>query len=449
MEQAKKLPPISEANFPILVIDDSSDILDLARAYFEKTPFPFYALSQPEEAVRIIRAHGIKLVFLDLHMGKTYGMDVLKKIKAEKDCADIPVVMLTGDGKKQQVVSAIQEGCEDYILKPFRENIVQRAYEMIARRYPELIPPPGDNMLRQYRKGEWIMREEDREPVLVQLRSGKVATYRSKNGRDVLTGHLQKGEWSGAFSVMLGFPQSESLLAETDTTVVYLSFPRESGIAALSPAILNESVASLWRRYRLYEDEAVSGLYQAHVRRTMNSDEPHAEARIRELSRFMNIIHLVDKGGAGRATSIAAHLRQLSGVTFLNVDGILRRLTELGYLTITAERMEVSASFEAFRTYLEDCVEKRFFYTASAECFAVFDLLLRLRSLGKDTGQRCIPIALVNPADAPSITRMIQELARFGIISYEGNERKLIHYSTEDVMGFRQYQKALAALMET
>ena len=55
------------------------------------------------------------------------GYQVLKKMKEDDDIKNIPVIMLTAKGQERDVVTGIEMGAEDYIVKPFRPA------ELIAR----------------------------------------------------------------------------------------------------------------------------------------------------------------------------------------------------------------------------------------------------------------------------------------------------------------------------
>lgn len=59
------------------------------------------------------------LVLLDIMLPNESGLDILKKIKADKGTADLPVIMLTAKGNEIDKVFALDTGADDYVTKPF------------------------------------------------------------------------------------------------------------------------------------------------------------------------------------------------------------------------------------------------------------------------------------------------------------------------------------------
>jgi DNA-binding response OmpR family regulator len=66
-----------------------------------------------------IITHKPDVIILDRHLGQLDGTEVLGKIRAYKNSADTPVLMLTGEVRKDEVMKAITLGASDYLAKPF------------------------------------------------------------------------------------------------------------------------------------------------------------------------------------------------------------------------------------------------------------------------------------------------------------------------------------------
>lgn len=74
----------------------------------------------------------IGLIILDWNMPVMDGYEVLTKVKADERYADIPVLMATSDGVKEDVIKAIKAGADSYIIKPFKpEELAQRIKEIL------------------------------------------------------------------------------------------------------------------------------------------------------------------------------------------------------------------------------------------------------------------------------------------------------------------------------
>lgn len=71
------------------------------------------------EAMQANRPARYAVAILDVKMPHMDGFEVLGRMKEDPDLATTPVVMLTGMGAEHDVVRALSEGADDYILKPF------------------------------------------------------------------------------------------------------------------------------------------------------------------------------------------------------------------------------------------------------------------------------------------------------------------------------------------
>jgi DNA-binding NtrC family response regulator len=112
----------------VLIIEDVEDIrFSLAKLVKKEGYVPFDAPTG-EDALETLASHVIDLVFLDIGLPDTHGIEVLKKIKA--GFPDVDVVMLTGVDDAGTAVAALKAGALDYILKPYDnvrvKNILHR-----------------------------------------------------------------------------------------------------------------------------------------------------------------------------------------------------------------------------------------------------------------------------------------------------------------------------------
>lgn len=64
----------------------------------------------------------IALILLDWNMPQMNGLDTLKALKQDPKTAEIPVMMVTTERERDNVVLAIQEGAQHYLTKPFSQQ---------------------------------------------------------------------------------------------------------------------------------------------------------------------------------------------------------------------------------------------------------------------------------------------------------------------------------------
>jgi DNA-binding response OmpR family regulator len=78
------------------------------------------------------------LIILDITMPVMTGIEMLGKLKAESDLKDIPVIMLTAESGKENVMQIVKMGVKDYIVKPFKgEQLIERAKNILKLRAVE------------------------------------------------------------------------------------------------------------------------------------------------------------------------------------------------------------------------------------------------------------------------------------------------------------------------
>lgn len=118
----------------ILVVDDSKNLLQLAREILDEAGYRDVLLSETgKQAWDIINREKIDLVLLDWHMPGMTGMDLLRLIKNNENTKRIHVIMLSAENHPQSVVSCMESGASDYMLKPPNPDILM---EKIRRLFP-------------------------------------------------------------------------------------------------------------------------------------------------------------------------------------------------------------------------------------------------------------------------------------------------------------------------
>ena len=76
----------------------------------------------------------IDLILLDWNMPRLDGMEVLKKLKADSRFRAIPVMMVTTESERSNIVKAIQHGAVHYLVKPFTiQELVKRIMESLGK----------------------------------------------------------------------------------------------------------------------------------------------------------------------------------------------------------------------------------------------------------------------------------------------------------------------------
>ena len=126
---------MSYKNGLILVVDDHVVIRQMVSSFLKKLGYKHVNLSENgREALKKLKTKKYDLIICDWHMPHMSGLELLTKMKEDAELKDIPFVMLTMENDKEQMLSAIQLGIDDYILKPFTLNVLNEKIEALSKK---------------------------------------------------------------------------------------------------------------------------------------------------------------------------------------------------------------------------------------------------------------------------------------------------------------------------
>ncbi len=114
----------------ILFVDDVSTNLKCVGLIL-KNKYKVTMVKSGEEALQCMKSAKTDLVLLDIHMQEMDGYDVMRRMKADPETADIPVILLTADAEEESRERGIALGAVDYIRKPFEPQILLQRIEAV------------------------------------------------------------------------------------------------------------------------------------------------------------------------------------------------------------------------------------------------------------------------------------------------------------------------------
>jgi two-component system chemotaxis response regulator CheY len=85
-------------------------------------------------ALPILQAGGIDFLITDWNMPGMQGIDLLKAVRADEKLSTLPVLMVTAETKREQIIEAAQAGVNGYIVKPFTAATLKEKIEKIFER---------------------------------------------------------------------------------------------------------------------------------------------------------------------------------------------------------------------------------------------------------------------------------------------------------------------------
>ena len=124
-------------NAKILIVDDEEDIVELVRYNLTREGFDTLSAVSGETALKLVRNEAPDLIVLDLMLPGVDGLEVTRRLKGDPNLRNIPIVMLTAKGEEADVVSGLELGADDYIVKPFSPKIMIARIKTVLRRQNE------------------------------------------------------------------------------------------------------------------------------------------------------------------------------------------------------------------------------------------------------------------------------------------------------------------------
>ena len=115
-----------------LVVDDSRVVRLVARRMLEKNGYAVVEAEDGEKALNACRAHMPDAVLLDWNMPVMNGIEFLRNLRGEFGPDNPPVVFCTTENDMRFVEQAIEAGAQEFIMKPFDEEILVGKFAQVG-----------------------------------------------------------------------------------------------------------------------------------------------------------------------------------------------------------------------------------------------------------------------------------------------------------------------------
>jgi len=108
----------------ILIIEDDPEIQELLSHSMSKEGWKLLQTKTGEEGLKILKSKKVNCILLDIMLPGIDGFKVLKKIKEIEQCRHIPVIMTTAKGEEADIVTGLELGADDYVVKPYSPKVL-------------------------------------------------------------------------------------------------------------------------------------------------------------------------------------------------------------------------------------------------------------------------------------------------------------------------------------
>jgi len=117
----------------ILVVDDSSTMRRIIKNTLNRLGYT--ELFEGENGVQawevLQQTPDIGVLVTDWNMPEMNGLELVKKVRAEQKYVDMPIIMVTTEGGKAEVITALKAGVNNYIVKPFTPQVLKEKLEAV------------------------------------------------------------------------------------------------------------------------------------------------------------------------------------------------------------------------------------------------------------------------------------------------------------------------------
>ena len=119
-------------NLRFLVVDDFSTMRRIVKNLLHELGYPnVQEADDGQSALPMLKAGGFDFLVTDWNMPGMPGLDLLKAVRADPALAKMPVLMLTAEAKREQIIEAAQAGVSGYVIKPFTAATLKEKIDKI------------------------------------------------------------------------------------------------------------------------------------------------------------------------------------------------------------------------------------------------------------------------------------------------------------------------------
>ncbi len=118
----------------ILIVDDEESIRKLIQYNLEKEGYKTETVSSGEEALSAAFAALPDLIVLDVMLPGLDGLEVCRILSKDPRTSRIPILMVTARGSDDDIISGLESGADDYLVKPFSPKVLAARIGAVLRR---------------------------------------------------------------------------------------------------------------------------------------------------------------------------------------------------------------------------------------------------------------------------------------------------------------------------
>ncbi len=126
--------PMPPTDIRILVVDDMSTMRRIIRNILDQLGYSNVEEAENgKQALAKLKKEKFDFVVTDWNMPEMDGLSLVKAIRSDEELKHLPVLMVTAEAKKENVMEALKAGVNNYIVKPFAPEVLKEKMEKIFK----------------------------------------------------------------------------------------------------------------------------------------------------------------------------------------------------------------------------------------------------------------------------------------------------------------------------
>lgn len=124
-----------DKNMKILIVDDFSTMRRIIKNLLRDLGFTnTQEADDGQTALPMLKTGDFDFLVTDWNMPGMTGIDLLKEVRADSKLVSLPVLMVTAEAKRDQIIEAAQAGVNGYVVKPFTAQVLKEKIDKIFER---------------------------------------------------------------------------------------------------------------------------------------------------------------------------------------------------------------------------------------------------------------------------------------------------------------------------
>ena len=116
-----------------LIVDDSRFVRGYLRGLLEEMGVACEEATDGQSGLDLLHSgHLFHFALVDWNMPVMNGLDFLRAVRNDPDTSELRVIMVTTESEMDRMVQAIEEGANEYVMKPFTRDIIAQKLEMVG-----------------------------------------------------------------------------------------------------------------------------------------------------------------------------------------------------------------------------------------------------------------------------------------------------------------------------